>query len=155
MSLRTFSARLFPAVRAQAMARAAAPVSFARFYGTKRYTKEHEWIEVENGVGTVGITDYAQNSLGEIVYVEAAPLKKVEAGDNIGSVESVKAASDIFSPIAGEIIEVNTRLSEEPELLNAAPEDEGWLCKIKVANQNEVDELLDEVAYKAFCDESH
>ncbi|KAG0233683.1 hypothetical protein BGW42_007269 [Actinomortierella wolfii] len=155
MSLRTLSARLFPAVRAQAMARAAAPMSFARFYGTKRFTKEHEWIEVDNGVGTVGITDYAQNSLGEIVFVEPAQLKKIEAGDIIGSVESVKAASDIFAPISGEVIEVNTRLNEEPELLNEDPEGEGWLCKVKVANQKEVDALLDEVAYKAFCDESH
>ncbi|KAF9161604.1 hypothetical protein DFQ27_002345 [Actinomortierella ambigua] len=155
MSLRTLSARLFPAVRAQAMARAAAPASFARFYGTKRYTKEHEWIEVDNGVGTVGITDYAQNSLGEIVFVEPAELKTVETHDNIGSVESVKAASDIFAPIAGEVIEVNAALADEPGLLNEHPESQGWLCKIKVADQAEVDALLDEAAYKAFCEESH
>ncbi|KAG0041778.1 hypothetical protein BGZ89_007233, partial [Linnemannia elongata] len=111
-------------MRSQAMARFAAPSSsFARFYSTRKYTDEHEWIDIQNGVATVGITNHAQEALGEIVYVEAAELKDVEKGDTIGSVESVKAASDIYAPVSGKVIEVNNILGDEPGLLNSNAED--------------------------------
>ncbi|KAF9951736.1 hypothetical protein BGZ72_006805 [Mortierella alpina] len=156
MSLAAFSARLFPTMRHQAMARVAAPASsFARFYGTKRYTAEHEWVDIENGVATVGITDHAQEALGEIVFVEAAELKEIEKGDTIGSVESVKAASDIYAPLSGKVIEVNNALENEPGLLNTACETDGWLCKIELSNEDEVKELLTKEAYANFCEESH
>ncbi|KAG0276864.1 hypothetical protein BGZ96_003101 [Linnemannia gamsii] len=156
MSLSALSSRLFPTMRSQAMARFAAPgSSFARFYATKKYTPEHEWIEVENGVATIGITNHAQEALGEIVYVEAAELKDVEKGDTIGSVESVKAASDIYAPISGKVIEVNTILGDEPGLLNSNPEDSAWLCKIELSSEDEINDLFSEADYKKFCEESH
>ncbi|KAF9082688.1 glycine cleavage system H-protein subunit [Mortierella sp. GBA35] len=156
MSLSALSSRLFPTMRSQAMARFAAPgSSFARFYATKKYTAEHEWVEIENGVATVGITNHAQEALGEIVYVEAAELKDVEKGDTIGSVESVKAASDIYAPISGTVIEVNAALGDEPGLLNTNPEDSAWLCKIQLSSEDEIKELLSEADYKQFCEESH
>ncbi|KAF8927504.1 hypothetical protein BGZ47_002129 [Haplosporangium gracile] len=156
MSLSALSSRLFPTMRSQAMARFAAPSSsFARFYATKKYTVEHEWVEIENGVATVGITNHAQEALGEIVYVEAAELKDVEKGDTIGSVESVKAASDIYAPISGKVIEVNSTLGDEPGLLNTDPENSAWLCKIQLSSEEEIKDLLTEANYKKFCEESH
>ncbi|KAF9154047.1 hypothetical protein BG015_001989 [Linnemannia schmuckeri] len=156
MSLSALSSRLFPTMRSQAVARFAAPgSSFARFYATKKYTAEHEWVEIENGVATVGITNHAQEALGEIVYVEAAELKNVEKGDTIGSVESVKAASDIYAPISGKVIEVNNTLGDEPGLLNTNPEDSAWLCKIQLSSEDEIKDLLTESDYKKFCEESH
>ncbi|KAG0259615.1 hypothetical protein BGZ95_004622 [Linnemannia exigua] len=156
MSLSALSSRLFPTMRSQAMARFAAPgSSFARFYATKKYTAEHEWIEIENGIATVGITNHAQEALGEIVYVEAAELKDVEKGDTIGSVESVKAASDIYAPVSGKVLEVNTILGDEPGLLNTDAENSAWLCKIQLSAEDEIKDLLSEDAYKAFCEESH
>ncbi|KAF9904435.1 hypothetical protein EC991_002711 [Linnemannia zychae] len=156
MSLSALSSRLFPTMRTQAMARFAAPgSSFARFYATKKYTAEHEWVEIENGVATVGITNHAQEALGEIVYVEGAELKDVEKGDTIGSVESVKAASDIYAPISGKVLEVNGRLSDEPGLLNTNAEDEAWLCKIQLSAEDEIKDLLSEADYQKFCEESH
>ncbi|KAK3813550.1 MAG: glycine dehydrogenase [Linnemannia elongata] len=143
-------------MRSQAMARFAALARpFARFYATKKYTPDHEWVEIENGVATVGITNHAQEALGEIVYVEAAELKDIEKGDTIGSVESVKAASDIYAPISGTVIEVNAILSDEPGLLNSNAEDSAWLCKIQLSDEEEIKELLTEDAYKKFCEESH
>ncbi|KAK3815994.1 MAG: putative glycine cleavage system H protein, mitochondrial precursor [Linnemannia gamsii] len=156
MSLSALSSRLFPTMRSQAMARFAAPgSSFARFYATKKYTSDHEWVEVENGVATVGITNHAQEALGEIVYVEAAELKDVEKGDTIGSVESVKAASDIYAPISGKVIEVNATLGDEPGLLNTNAENDAWLCKIQLSAEDEIKDLLSEADYKKFCEESH
>ncbi|KAG0325463.1 glycine cleavage system H-protein subunit [Podila humilis] len=158
MSLSAFSARLFPTIRSQAVARMAAPASFAsfaRFYATKKYTAEHEWVLIDNGVGTIGITDHAQAALGEIVFAELAELKDVEKGDTIGSVESVKAASDIYAPISGKVVAVNEALSSEPGLLNESPETEGWLCKIEFSNEDEIKDLLNEDDYKQFCEESH
>ncbi|KAG0368059.1 hypothetical protein BGX24_002957 [Mortierella sp. AD032] len=156
MSLSALSSRLFPTMRSQAMARFAAPgSSFARFYATKKYTADHEWVEVENGVATVGITNHAQEALGEIVYVEAAELKDVEKGDTIGSVESVKAASDIYAPISGKVIEVNATLGDEPGLLNTNAENDAWLCKIQLSAEDEIKDLLSEADYKKFCEESH
>ncbi|KAF9402170.1 hypothetical protein BGZ94_005002, partial [Podila epigama] len=121
----------------------------------KKYTAEHEWIKIDNGVGTVGITEHAQGALGEIVYVELAELKDIEKGDTIGSVESVKAASDIYAPISGKVIEVNENLNEEPGLVNESSEEAGWLCKIEISNEEELNDLFDKAAYEKFCEESH
>ncbi|KAG0368376.1 glycine cleavage system H-protein subunit [Gamsiella multidivaricata] len=143
-------------MRSQAMTRFAAPsTTFARFYATRKFTEEHEWIEVENGVATVGITNHAQEALGEIVYVEPAQLADVAKGDTIGSVESVKAASDIYAPVSGTVIEVNELLQSEPGLLNSNAEDDGWLCKIKVSSEDEINNLLSKEDYINFCEESH
>ncbi|KAF9347658.1 hypothetical protein BGX26_000879 [Mortierella sp. AD094] len=157
MSLSAFSAKLFPTMRSQAMTRFAAPTtsSFARYYSSKRFTREHEWVQVKDGVATVGITDHAQAALGEIVYVEAAELKEIEAGDTIGSVESVKAASDVYAPLTGKVVEVNEALSQSPELINESAETEGWLCKIQLANEEDFNGLLSEKEYKAFVEEGH
>ncbi|KAF9203799.1 glycine cleavage system H-protein subunit [Podila verticillata] len=154
MSLSAFSARLFPTIRSQVIARAA-PASFARFYATKKFTAEHEWILIDDGVGTIGITDHAQSALGEIVFAELSELKVVEKGDTIGSVESVKAASDIYAPISGEVIAVNQELNDSPGLLNESPEIDGWLCKIQISNEDEIKDLLSEEQYTKFCEESH
>lgn len=116
-----------------------------------RYTKEHEWVRAEAGVGTVGITDYAQSELGDIVYVDLPkPGTVVEKGKTIGSVESVKAVSDLYSPVSGEVIEVNPLLTDSPEKLNTDPHGEAWLVKIKLSALNEPEELLSAADYQAF-----
>ncbi|KAI9468428.1 MAG: glycine cleavage system H protein [Benjaminiella poitrasii] len=119
-----------------------------RGYATKKYTLDHEWISVDNGVGTFGITDYAQKSLGDIVYVETPAVAAV------GAIESVKAASDVYPPVSGEIVDVNEALSSDPTLINSSPEEEGWLAKIKLSNESELDGLMDEKAYEAHCEAS-
>ncbi|KAI8456677.1 glycine cleavage H-protein-domain-containing protein, partial [Phakopsora pachyrhizi] len=126
-----------------------------RFISIKRYTKEHEWVKYddENQIGTIGITDYAQKSLGDVVFVELPEESAaIATGDQIGAVESVKAASDIFAPVAGTITEVNSKLSDQANLLNKSPEDEGWIAKIKLSFPQEVENLLSEEAYKAHCE---
>lgn len=116
-----------------------------------RYTKEHEWVSVEGGTGTIGITFHAQQELGDIVYVDLPkPGTKVEAGKTFGSVESVKAVSDIYSPVAGEVTEINTALADAPEKLNEDPHGSAWLVKIKLANPAEVDGLLSPADYQAY-----
>ncbi|KAH7931051.1 hypothetical protein BV22DRAFT_25550 [Leucogyrophana mollusca] len=118
---------------------------------TKKYTEEHETVSFddESGLGTVSITDHAQESLGDVVFVELPSIgTQVAQGDQIGAVESVKAASDIFAPVSGTVIEINERLNSEPGLLNRSPEDEGWLCKIKLSTPDEMGSLLDLEAYK-------
>lgn len=132
-----------------------------RFASTKRYTKEHEWVEYDPEssaqIGTIGITEYAQKSLGDLVYVEL-PVQgaTVAAGDQIGAIESVKAASDIFAPISGTVEEVNTDLDQDgakgPGTVNKDAEGEGWLAKIKLTNPQELEELLSDESYKAFCE---
>ncbi|KAI8928832.1 glycine cleavage system H protein [Entophlyctis helioformis] len=121
-----------------------------RTYATRRYTPEHEWVSVSNGVGTVGITDYAQKALGDVVFVEVpsvgAVLKRKEI---ISAVESVKAASDVYAPVGGEVVEVNTKLGDEPSLINTSPYEEGWIAKIKVADETQLDGLLSEEQYAA------
>jgi len=122
---------------------------------TKRYTNDHEWVEFDTatGQGTVSITDYAQKSLGDVVFVELPTVgAEFAKGDLIGAVESVKAASDIYAPLSGKVLEVNQRLNDEPGLLNKSPEGEGWLCKIHVTKANEIEELLDDVQYKELTD---
>ncbi|KAJ1920920.1 glycine cleavage system H-protein subunit [Mycoemilia scoparia] len=141
-------------IRQRAFAPATSTAAFARFYATKKFTSSHEWVEVENGVGTVGLTDYAQNSLGDIVYVELPEVdSEVENNDVIGVVESVKAASDIYSPLTGTITETNAELESKPKLINTKPDSDGWLFKIKIANDAEVNDLLDEAAYKKLIED--
>lgn len=115
-----------------------------------KYRDTHEWVRVEDGVAVVGITDYAQGELGDVVYVELPELgRKVEAGEAVAVIESVKTASDIYAPVSGEIVEVNEALADSPELVNEDPYGKGWLFKIKMADQSELDALLDAEAYKA------
>jgi glycine cleavage system H protein len=118
-----------------------------------RYTREHEWIAVEGNIGTIGITDYAQNSLGDIVYVDAPKVgDSVTANQTFGSVESVKAVSDLFSPVSGTVTEVNEALKTEPDKINSAPHDT-FIIKVELSNPAEVDGLLDATAYEAFIAE--
>jgi len=126
-----------------------------RFASIKAYTEDHEWIsyDSESKIGTVGITDYAQKALGDVVFVEL-PTKGSEVAkqDQIGAVESVKAASDIFAPVSGTIESINESLGDQPSLLNRNPEGEGWLCKIQMKDLDEVKGLMDAEAYKAHCE---
>ncbi len=109
----------------------------------RRYTKEHEWVRVENDLGTVGITDYAQDQLGDIVYLDLPSLgTQVKQLDKLGEIESVKAVSDLYSPVSGEVAEVNQEISDKPELVNQSPYDEGWLVRVRLADPAEVDNLL-------------
>jgi glycine cleavage system H protein len=118
-----------------------------------RYTREHEWIAVEGNIGTIGITDYAQNSLGDIVYVDAPKVgDAVTANQTFGSVESVKAVSDLFSPVSGAVTDVNESLKNEPDKINAAPH-ETWIIKVELKDKSELDKLLDAAAYEAFVAE--
>jgi glycine cleavage system H protein len=115
-----------------------------------KYTKDHEWILVEGGVGTVGITDHAQGELGDVVFVELpAAGKAVKQGDSFGTIEAVKAVSDLYSPVTGSITEVNKELAGTPELVNRDPYGEGWMVKIRLANPDDLKGLLDAAAYKA------
>ncbi len=114
-----------------------------------RYTKTHEWALVENGIATIGITDYAQGELGDIVFVELPDVKKqVAKGESILTVEAVKAVSDVYSPFAGEIVAVNDALKAVPDTVNKLPFDDGWMVKIKLADENELAELLTAEQYK-------
>ncbi|KAI8906289.1 glycine cleavage system protein H, partial [Gorgonomyces haynaldii] len=115
-----------------------------------RFTKDHEWVSYKDGVGTFGISDYAQKALGDVVYVEVPSVgDHVSQKDAIGVVESVKAASDVYAPISGEIVEINESLAEEPSKINQSPL--GWIAKIKLSNPDELKELMDEAQYKAFA----
>lgn len=117
------------------------------------FTKDHEWISVEGDVGTIGITDYAQSQLGDIVFVDLPETgKAVAAGDEAAVVESVKAASEIYAPVSGEIVAVNDAVSANPVLVNEQPEGDGWFVRIKLSNPAELDGLMDAAAYKAFVE---
>ncbi|MBT6084222.1 MAG: glycine cleavage system protein GcvH [Rhodospirillaceae bacterium] len=119
---------------------------------TTKYSEDHEWIIVDGDIGTVGITDHAQSQLGDIVFVELPEVgSAVEAGTDAGVVESVKAASDLMTPVSGEITETNDALEAEPSLANSAPTGDGWFFKVKLSDTSELDGLMDEAAYKAFC----
>jgi glycine cleavage system H protein len=116
-----------------------------------KFSEEHEWISVEGDVGTVGITVYAQEQLGDVVFVDVpAAGRKVAKGESIAVVESVKAASDIFAPVSGEIVEANAALADTPGDVNAEPLGKGWFFKIKLSNKSELDGLMDEAKYDAF-----
>ena len=116
---------------------------------TLHYTKDHEWISIEDGIATVGVTDFAQSELGDIVYVEVETLdEQIDIGEVFGTVEAVKTVSDLFMPLSGTIIEFNESLEDEPEMVNEDPYGKGWMIKIKLDNPGEASELLDAAAYK-------
>ena len=117
----------------------------------KKYSKEHEWIQMNEDIATIGITNHAQESLGDIVYIELPQIgKKVELGNEVSVIESVKAASDIYSPLDGEIIEVNTSLNDNAALVNQDPENEGWIFKLKVGDKKQLDSLMSLSDYETF-----
>jgi glycine cleavage system H protein len=121
----------------------------------ERFSRDHEWIRVAAGIGTVGITNHAQSQLGDVVYVELPePGRTVAAGEAVAVVESVKAASDVFAPVGGEVLEVNGALTGEPALVNAEAEGKAWFFKIRVANEAELAALMPRAAYEAFIKES-
>jgi glycine cleavage system H protein len=119
-----------------------------------RYTKEHEWVNVSGDVATIGITDYAQHELGDVVFVELAkPGTALTAGKSLGTVESVKAVSEIYSPVSGEVTEVNGTLHDTPEKINSDPHGEAWLVKVRLSNAVELKALMDAPAYEAYVAE--
>jgi len=119
-----------------------------------RYTKEHEWVSVNGDIGTVGITFHAQSELGDIVYVDMpTPGAAVTAGESFGSVESVKAVSEIYSPVTGEVVEANETLKDAPEKLNDDPHGEAWLVKIRLSDKSQIDGLMDASKYQAYIGE--
>ncbi|MFD0932053.1 glycine cleavage system protein GcvH [Psychroflexus salinarum] len=115
-----------------------------------KYTKDHEWIEIDGDTATIGITDFAQSELGDIVYVEVETVGETLDKDEVfGTVEAVKTVSDLYLPLSGEILEFNEELEDEPEMVNEEPYGKGWMIKMKIANQDEVKELMDAQTYKS------
>ena len=118
-----------------------------------RYAKSHEYVHVDGGVGTIGITDYAQKELGDVVFVELPQIgTELEQGDELGSIESVKAVSELFSPVSGQVVEVNEALAEKPELVNTDPYGDGWMIRVKLVTPEEVDELMDAEEYEEYVE---
>jgi glycine cleavage system H protein len=121
----------------------------------ERYTKDHEWIRVENGVGTVGITEHAQQQLGDIVFVEVPETgRQAKQGDAVAVVESVKAASDVFAPVSGEVVEVNAEIATQPALVNEDAQGKAWFFKVKISNAAELESLMDKAAYQEFVEQA-
>lgn len=118
-----------------------------------KFTEDHEWVLVENDVVTVGVSDFAQESLGDIVFVELPNVgAKVEAGKAFGVVESVKAVSDVYAPVSGQVVEINEELPDAPEVINTSPYEDGWMIKIKLEDPSELDALMDADAYQEFLE---
>jgi glycine cleavage system H protein len=116
-----------------------------------RYTKEHEWVRVEGDLATMGISDNAQEQLGDVVFVELPPVgKRVARNDALAVVESVKAASDVYAPVGGEVVEVNQALNDDPALVNSGAESTGWFCRLRLADPAELEQLMDADAYQAY-----
>lgn len=114
-----------------------------------KYTKDHEWILVEGNTGTIGVTDYAQGELGDIVFVDIDPnLQEITNGESFGTVEAVKTVSDLYAPCSGKVLELNTKLADDPQIVNNDPYGQGWMIKVELANPEELNELLDSEAYK-------
>ncbi|WP_420571791.1 glycine cleavage system protein GcvH [Kordia sp.] len=114
-----------------------------------KYTKDHEWVKIDGDIATVGITDFAQGELGDIVYVDVETLdEEVDKDEVFGTVEAVKTVSDLFMPLSGEVIELNEKLEDEPELVNKDPYGEGWMIKIKISDESQIEGLLTDEAYK-------
>ena len=121
-----------------------------------RYTRDHEWIRVDGDLAVVGITDYAQSQLGDVVYVELPEIgRRVEQGKEAAVVESVKAASEVYAPVSGEVVEVNEALAGDPARVNADPVGEGWFIKLRLDDPKQLDTLMDEEAYQHFVEEQH
>lgn len=119
----------------------------------RRYTKDHEWVLVQGDQGTVGVTDYAQKQLGDVVYLELPELgRSLKAHETFGTVESVKAVSELYAPLSGEVIEVNSALLAKPERINSDPHGEAWMIRVRVADPSQVAGLLDAAAYQAYVD---
>ncbi len=118
-----------------------------------KYQKTDEWVKVENGIAIIGITDYAQDSLSDVVFVEFAidPDDEISAGDSLATIESVKAAAEVVFPVSGKVLEVNQILTDTPELLNSEPYTGGWLAKVQVSDESELDKLMDSAAYDTYC----
>ena len=120
-----------------------------------KYSKDHEWVRVEGDIATIGITEHAQEQLGDVVFVDLPAIgKKVTKGGEAAVVESVKAASDVYAPVTGEVVEVNSELSGDPALVNRGAEGDGWFMKVKLADKGDLAELMDKAAYDAFVKES-
>jgi glycine cleavage system H protein len=118
-----------------------------------RYSKDHEWVKIDGDTATVGITHYAQEQLGDVVFVELPEVgRKVEQGKELATVESVKAASEVYAPISGEVIEVNSALTDAPATVNEEAQGKGWFAKLKVADKSQLAALMDEAAYKKFVE---
>jgi glycine cleavage system H protein len=118
---------------------------------TVKYSKDHEWVKVEGGIATIGITEHAQEQLGDVVFVELPAVgKKVSLGGDAAVVESVKAASEVYAPVSGEVVEVNKELEGDPALVNRAAEGDGWFMKVKISDAKELDGLMDKAAYDKF-----
>ena len=118
-----------------------------------RYSKDHEWVKIDGDTATVGITHYAQEQLGDVVFVELPEVgKKVEQGKEMATVESVKAASEVYAPISGEVVEVNSALADAPATVNEEAQGKGWFAKLKIADKGQLAGLMDEAAYKKFVD---
>ena len=116
-----------------------------------RYTKEHEWVRLDGDLATVGISEYAQEQLGELVFVELPEIgRQVSQGGSLAVVESVKAASDVYAPVGGEVVEINGDLENDPGLVNRSAEDEGWFCKLRIADRGELTQLMDADGYKTY-----
>lgn len=115
-----------------------------------KYTKDHEWVLVEGNTGKIGITDYAQGELGDVVFVDIDPnLAEAKKGESVGTIEAVKTVSDMYAPFSGKVVEINSKLADNPELLNSDPYGEGWMLKIEIADAAELNDLLDAASYKA------
>jgi len=114
-----------------------------------KYTNDHEWVKVEGRTGIIGITDYAQGELGDVVFIDIdSSLKEIKKGQSFGTIEAVKTVSDIYGPFSGKVIEINSKLAESPEVINTDPYKEGWMVKAEISNPSELDGLLDSNAYK-------
>jgi len=114
-----------------------------------KYTKDHEWIKVEDNVGTIGITDFAQGELGDVVYIDIAPdLAEITAGESFGTIEAVKTVSDMYAPASGKVLELNKNLNDEPQLVNTDPYGAGWIIKVEIKDASQLNNLLDAAAYK-------
>ncbi len=115
-----------------------------------KYTKDHEWLKIEGNIGTIGITEYAQGELGDVVFVDINPdTTEIKMGEAFGTIEAVKTVSDLYAPVDGKVIELNAKLNDEPQLVNTDPYGEGWLIKIEIANLSQANELLNSADYQA------
>jgi len=120
-----------------------------------KYTKEHEWVKLEGSEAVIGITDHAQSQLGDITFIELPQKdRQIKQSDSISTVESVKAASDIYSPVSGTITDVNSSLEDAPELINQSPYENGWICRVNVSNSGELDNLMDADSYEEYLKEA-